>query len=126
MSGGAAAVLLLVSGCAVQNNYLVPDDFAKYAESEGIKVTQSRVLDADIFRCTVARSYTIEEQELFVLKYDISAAPQRRTLERIKEHGCVYFQGIPLPAKIHGSFVFVLWEKNPAKRRILKAIEKFE
>lgn len=119
----AAAVL---SGCAsYDNNYLRPEDFAAYLERDGVKVDGTRPLPGDPFRATSGCAIMIDGNEIGVYKYDRSSSVQEKRVEKIGDEGRTYIQGIPFPAEVRGSFMFLGLEKNPQKRRILEVIDKF-
>ena len=69
---------------------------------------------------------TVAGSEVGVYKYDQTAGAQVRRLARIAREKRLYIIGIPYPVKVYGSFVFFGLDRNPAKRKILKTIEKFK
>ena len=119
-------LMLLVGGCAVDNNYLRPADFADYLRRDGIEVTNVRELRPDPFRATEGAAVTVEGSEVGVYKYDQTAHVQVERLKRIAKEKRLYIIGIPYPVEVYGSFVFFGLDRNPAKRRILKTIKKFK
>ena len=120
------ALMLLVGGCAVDNNYLHPADFADYLRRDGIEVAKVRELPPDPFRATEAAAVTVAGSEVGIYKYDQTARVQVERLKRIAREKRLYIIGIPYPVAVHGSFVFFGLDRNPAKRKILKTIGKFE
>ena len=120
------ALIFALGGCAVDNNYLHPEDFAAYLRRDGIEVTAVRKLRPDPFRASEAAAVTVAGSEVGVYKYDQTAGAQVRRLARIAREKRLYVIGIPYPVKVYGSFVFFGLDRNPAKRRILKTIEKFK
>ena len=122
----SALLMLFVSGCAVNNNYLHPEDFAEYLRRDGIAVESVRKLPVEPFRASDAAAVKVAGSEVGVYKYDQTADVQVRRLERIADEKRLYIIGIPYPVKVYGSFVFFGLERNPAKRKILKTIEKFK
>ena len=119
-------LIFALGGCAVDNNYLHPEDFAAYLRRDGIEVTAVRKLRADPFRASEAAAVTVAGSEVGIYKYDQTAGAQVRRLKMIAREKRLYVIGIPYPVKVYGSFVFFGLDRNPAKRRILKTIEKFK
>ena len=122
----AASLMLFVTGCAVNNNYLHPEDFAEYLRRDGIAVESVRKLPPDPFRASDAAAVKVAGSEVGVYKYDATARVQRERIERIASEKRLYIIGIPYPVKVYGSFVFFGLERNPEKRKILGTIEKFK
>ena len=120
------ALIFALGGCAVDNNYLHPEDFAAYLRRDGIEVTAVRKLRADPFRASEAAAVTVAGSEVGIYKYDQTAGAQVRRLKMIAREKRLYVIGIPYPVKVYGSFVFFGLDRNPAKRKILKTIEKFK
>lgn len=120
------SIVVLLCGCAVENNYLATGEFGSYLEKDGIKVEKTRELEPDPFRATSGTGYMIAGSEIGVYKYDQTSKIQQDRLAKIKEKGRTYINGVPYPVVIHGSFMFFGLEKNPKKREILKTIRKFE
>ena len=112
----SALLMLFTVGCGVNNNYLHPEDFAEYLRRDGIEVEAVRKLRPDPFRAS----------EIGVYKYDSTARVQRERLDRIAREKRLYIIGIPYPVKVYGSFVFFGLDRNPAKRKIFRTIEKFK
>ena len=119
-------VLLLLAGCAVENNYLHPEDFAEYLRRDGIEVEAVRKLRPDPFNASDAAAVKVADSEIGVYKYDVTAEAQRKRLARIAKEKRLYIVGIPYPVKVQGSFVFYGLDRNPAKRKIIRTIEKFK
>lgn len=122
----ALSMLLFVTGCSVNNNYLHPEDFAEYLRRDGIAVEGVRKVPPDPFRASDAAAVKVAGSEVGVYKYDTTARVQRDRLELISKEKRLYIVGIPYPVKVYGSFVFFGLERNPAKRKILRTIEKFK
>ena len=122
----AALLMLLASGCTVDNNYLHPEDFAEYLRRDGIAVESVRKVPVDPFRASDAAAIKVAGSEIGVYKYDNTAKVQRDRIAWIKNEKRLYIVGIPYPVKVYGSFVFFGLERNPAKRKILRTIEKFK
>ena len=122
----SALAMLLLTGCAVNNNYLHPEDFAEYLRRDGIEVEGVRKLLPDPFRASDAAGIKVAGSEIGVYKYDQTARVQRERLEWIAREKRLYIIGIPYPVKVYGSFVFFGLDRNPAKRKILRTIEKFK
>ena len=121
----ALSMLLFVTGCSVNNNYLHPEDFAEYLRRDGIEVESVRKLPVDPFRASDAAAVKVAGSEIGVYKYDTTARVQRERLARIAGEKRLYIIGIPYPVKVYGSFVFFGLDRNPAKRKIFRTIEKF-
>lgn len=119
-------ILLLLTGCAVENNYLHPEDFAEYLRRDGIEVESVRKVPPDPFNASDGAAIKVADSEIGVYKYDTTAEVQRKRLARIAREKRLYIIGIPYPVKVQGSFVFYGLDRNPAKRRIIKTIEKFK
>ena len=119
-------LISLVGGCAVENNYLHPSDFADYLRRDGVEVTGVRELRPDPFRASEGAAVMVEGSEVGVYKYDQTARVQVERLKRIAKEKRLYIIGIPYPVEVYGSFVFFGLDRNPAKRRILKTIKKFK
>ena len=122
----AALLMLLTSGCAVDNNYLHPEDFAEYLRRDGVAVQSVRKVPPDPFRASDAAAIQVANSEIGVYKYDATARVQRKRLKWIENEKRLYINGSPYPVRIYGSFVFFGLERNPAKRKILRTIEKFK
>ena len=119
-------VLLLLTGCAVENNYLHPEDFAEYLRRDGIEVESVRKVPPEPFNASDGAAIKVADSEIGVYKYDTTAEVQRKRLARIAREKRLYIIGIPYPVKVQGSFVFYGLDRNPAKRKIIKTIEKFK
>ena len=119
-------IMLLLGGCAVNNNYLHPADFADYLRRDGIEVTSVRELMPDPFRASEGAAVMVEGSEVGVYKYDQTARVQVNRLKRIAKEKRLYIIGIPYPVEVYGSFVFFGLDRSPAKRKILKTIKKFK
>ena len=122
----ALLLLLFATGCAVNNNYLHPEDFAEYLRRDGIEVEGVRKLPVEPFRASDAAAVKVAGSEIGVYKYDATAKVQRDRLAWIANEKRLYIVGIPYPVKVYGSFVFFGLDRNPAKRRILRTIDKFK
>ena len=119
-------VLAMLAGCAVDNNYLHPEDFAEYLRRDGLTVEGVRKLRADPFSASDAAAIKVANSEVGVYKFDTTARVQRERLARIAETKRMYITGVPYPVKVQGSFVFFGLDRNPAKRKIIRTIEKFK
>lgn len=122
----AALLMLFATGCSVDNNYLRPEDFAEYLRRDGIAVESVRKVPPDPFRASDAAAIKVADSEIGVYKYDATARVQRDRIDRIAREKRLYIIGVPYPVEVHGSFVFFGLERNPAKRKILRTIEKFK
>ena len=80
----------------------------------------------DPFRASDAVAIKVADSEIGVYKYDATARFQRERIDRIAREKRLYIIGVPYPVKVYGSFVFFGLERNPAKRKILRTIEKFK
>lgn len=123
--GLLAAVLL--TGCAttVNNNYRTPQEFADHLVAHGVAVTQVQPLSPQPFRASEAVAVEVDGSDIGVYKYNRDIDIQNKRIERIAESGRTYVSGMPLPAVVHGSFMFLGLEKNKHKKAIQKAIESF-
>ena len=119
-------LMLLITGCSVNNNHLRPEEFAEYLRRDGIEVEGVRKLMPDPFRASDAAGIKVAGSEIGVYKYDTTARVQRKRLARIADEKRLYIIGIPYPVKVYGSFVFFGLDRNPAKRKIFRTIEKFK
>lgn len=122
----ACSVLFLLSGCAVKNNHLNPEDFADCLRNNGMSVESVRPESPNVFKATSACAIKVGGEEILVFKYDISAKAQRDRIERIAKSRKVFAVGFPFYAYVHGSFAFVKLDKCKQKYQIIKAIKKFE
>lgn len=120
-------VALLVSGCAIENNHLVPGDFPDYLRRSGVKVDAVRPWPRpDILKADSACAVKVGESDIVVFKYDISSKVQQERVNHIKQTRKVFVSGLPFYAYVHGSFVFLGLEKSKYKHEIIKAIKKFQ
>lgn len=119
-------VWAMLAGCAVENNYLRPEDFAEYLRRDGLTVEEVRKLPPEPFSASDAAAVKVANSEVGVYKFDTTARVQRERLARIAETKRLYITGVPYPVKVQGSFVFFGLERNPAKRKIIRTIEKFK
>lgn len=117
---------VLAGGCAVHNNHLTPEDFARHLVDSGVPVRQAQRLSPDPFRANEALAIDIDGQEIGIYKFNQDTDLQRRRLEKIREEGCTYIIGTKYPVVVHGSFMLLGVEKNPRKKEILKAFKSFE
>jgi hypothetical protein len=118
--------LLFISGCAVDNNYLQPQDITTALEKEGLRVESVRQVLPDPFRATSGVAISIDGSEIGVYKYDQTSRIQRKRLDSIAESRRTYINGIPYPVVVHGSFMIMGLDKNKKKRQILKALKHFK
>lgn len=121
-----AAAVTVFSGCAVNNNYLQPSDFAERLRKDGVEVTATRPLLPDPFRATSGAAISVGNGEIGVYKYDNTSKIQKKRLEQVAESRRLYINGIPYPVVVHGSFVFFGLEKNSKKHDILRSIRRFD
>lgn len=119
-------LLCVIAGCAVDNNYLHPEDFADYLRRDGVEVGTVRKLRPDPFRASDGAGMMVGGSELGVYKYDSTAKVQVERLKRVAKEKRLYICGIPYPVEVYGSFVFFGLDRNPSKRKILKTIKKFK
>ena len=120
------SLVCFVTGCSVNNNHLHPEEFAEYLRRDGLEVESVRKLMPDPFRASDAAGIKVAGSEIGVYKYDTTARVQRERLARIADEKRLYIIGIPYPVKVYGSFVFFGLDRNPAKRKIFRTIEKFK
>ena len=120
------SLVFFVTGCSVNNNHLRPEEFAEYLRRDGIEVEGVRKLMPDPFSASDAAAVKVADSEIGVYKYDTTARVQRERLARIADEKRLYIIGIPYPVKVYGSFVFFGLDRNPAKRKIFRTIEKFK
>ncbi|MCQ2377953.1 MAG: hypothetical protein MJ016_01930 [Victivallaceae bacterium] len=124
----AAALTLLfgVVSCAVENNHLRPEDFADYLKRADIQVDNVRPLAPDPFRASSGVAILVAGSEIGVYKYDTSARVQAKRIERLKETGRTYINGIPYPVEVYGSFMAMGLEKNVRKHQIREVLHRFK
>ena len=125
ISFAACFFMLLLCGCAVENNHLKPDDFADCLRRSDIKVDSVHPILPDQIKASAACAVRVDGSEIGVFKYDVSVKAQRNRLERIAQTRKVYFIGMPFYAYVHGSFVFIGLDKCKQKHEVIKAIKKF-
>ena len=120
-----SCLTVILTGCAVENNHLSPEDFAECLRRNDVNVESVRPLPPEPFRATSACAVKVGDSEIGVYKYDLSNATQRRRIERIRSGRKVYIVGLPYYAYVHGAFVFVGLDKNKQKKSIMSAIKSF-
>lgn len=121
-----AAAAMIFAGCSGDNNYLQPVDFAAALRKEGIKVDRVNPLDPRPLGATEALELRVNGSGIGVYKFDRSSKLSKQRIERIAESKKIFFNGIPFPIyEVHGSFVVVGLDKNPAKHRILQVLRDF-
>ncbi len=119
-------VLLFLTGCmSVDNNYLAPEEFRLCLEQEGLKVESVRKLPPDPFRATSACAFLVAGSEIGLYKYDQNSEIQQKRLARIAQEKCTYIIGVKYPVAVRGSFMLFGLDRNPQKRAILRAFDKF-
>jgi hypothetical protein len=121
-----ALFMLLLCGCAVENNFLRPDEFADRLRRDGMNVESVREVSPQPFRANSGYAIKISGSEIGVYKYDSTSKIQKKRLERVVKDGCLYINGLPYPVVVYGSFVFMGLEKNPEKYAIIESIKKFK
>ena len=127
LSGILAAVLmLLAAGCAVNNNFLRPEDFAERLKEDGIAVEGVREVPPQPFRASRGFAIKVAGSEIGVYKFDRTSRVQEKRLEGIAAEKKLFINGLPYPVIVSGSFVFMGLEKNPEKHRIIESIKKFK
>ena len=126
LAGFAALLMLLPAGCAVNNNYLQPGDFAERLKRDGLKVESAREVPAQPFRATSGFAIKVAGSEIGVYKFDRTSRVQQKRLERVAAEKKLFINGLPYPVIVSGSFVFMGLEKNPEKQRIVESIKKFK
>jgi hypothetical protein len=120
-------VAVLVSGCAVENNHLTPDDFSDCLRRSGVKAEAAKPWPRpDMLKADSACSVRVGESDILVFKYDISSRAQRERIERIKQTRRVFVSGLPFYAYVQGSFVFLGLDKSKQKHEIIRAIKRFK
>ncbi|MDD3885618.1 MAG: hypothetical protein PHI35_01960 [Victivallaceae bacterium] len=121
----AAFFLLFSAGCAVENNYLNPADFADYLKRDGVPTGAVRPLPGDPFQATSGAGIMVGNSEIGVYKFDPNSKQGSEHLERVRESERLYINGIPYPVVVVGSFVVFGLEKNTHKREIIRTFKKF-
>ena len=122
-----AGLILALTGCfSVENNHLNPEDFAVYLKNAGVQVDNVRPLSPEPFRASRGAGILIAGSEIGVYKFDTSSRVQRERLERVRETGRFYINGIPYPVEVSGSFAVMGLDKNTQKRKIIEVLRKFE
>ena len=124
--GSFAAWLMLLTGCAVHNNHLRPEDFAARLKEDGVAVESVREIPPNPFRASKSCAIKVAGSEIGVYKFDRDSRVQRERLKGIAESKKLYITGLPYPVIVSGSFVFMGLEKNPEKHRIIESIRKFK
>lgn len=66
----------------------------------------------------------INDRQVVFLKYNTKFAKQRKKLEYVDEHGCLYIYAYKFPAMRYGSFVMLDYEAFPPETR-KKLIDAF-
>ena len=126
----AATAAFFVGGCSgfePNNNYLMPQDFARQLSKDGLNVIATRPLDPLPLSATAALEIRVDNSSIGVYKYDISIRKQKERLERIRKSKRVFFTGIPYPIyEVSGSFIVVGLDKHKDKERILKSLRNFK
>ena len=127
-AGIAAALLamLWLTGCAVNNNFLRPEDFADRLRLDGVTVEGVREVPGQPFRASSGAAIRVAGSEIGVYKFDKTSRVQQERLKRIAEGKKLFINGLPYPVVVSGSFVFMGLEKNTEKHRILESIRKFK
>ena len=121
-----SAALFFAGCCQVENNHLRPEDFADYLRRANIKVDGVRPLAPDPFRASSGMAILVAGSEIGVYKYDTSARIQAKRIERLRETGRTYINGIPYPVEVYGSFMVLGLEKNPKKHEIIEVLHRFK
>ena len=124
--GILVAGVFLLAGCAVNNNFLQPADFAERLRRDGVAVTGVREVSPKPFRATSGCAIMIAGSEIGVYKYDRSVRVQEKRLQGIAKEKKLFINGLPYPVVVNGSFVFMGLEKNTEKHRIIDSIRKFK
>ena len=122
----AAALLLLSAGCAVNNNFLRPEDFAERLKEDGVAVEGVREVSPQPFRASSGFAIKVAGSEIGVYKFDRTSRVQEKRLAGIAAEKKLFINGLPYPVIVSGSFVFMGLEKNPEKHRIIESIKKFK
>ena len=126
LRGSLAALLLLSAGCAVNNNFLRPEDFAERLKEDGVAVEGVREVPPQPFRASSGFAIKVAGSEIGVYKFDRASRVQRKRLEGIAQEKKLFINGLPYPVIVSGSFVFMGLEKNPEKHKIIRSIKKFK
>lgn len=124
--GILAAGMFLLAGCAVNNNFLQPGDFAERLRRDGVTVESVRDVPPQPFRATSGCAIKVAGSEIGVYKFDRAAAVQEKRLKSIAAEKKLFINGLPYPVVVSGSFVFMGLEKNPEKHRIIESIRNFK
>ena len=122
----AGALMLLSAGCAVNNNFLQPEDFAVRLREDGVAVEGVREVPPAPFRASRGFAIKVAGSEIGVYKFDRTSRVQSKRLENIAAEKKLFINGLPYPVIVSGSFVFMGLEKNPEKHRIIESIRKFK
>ena len=123
------AAMLVCCGCSwfePDNNYLLPEDFARKLTKDGLPVTAARPRNPQPLSATAALEMKVGGSNIGVYKFDTSIKLQKKRLERIKKSKKIFFNGIPYPVyEVSGSFIVVGLDKHKDKERILKSLRDF-
>ena len=123
------AAMLVCCGCSwfePDNNYLLPEDFARKLTKDGLPVTAVRPLNPQPLSATAALEMKVGDGIIGVYKFDTSIRIQKNRLDRIRKSKKIFFNGIPYPVyEVSGSFIVVGLDKHKDKERILKSLRDF-
>jgi hypothetical protein len=120
------AVLILIAGCAVNNNSMHVRDLADCLAANGVKIDYIRPLEPALLYADSAMELGISGKQVAAYRFNTDLKTQRERIENIKKNKYVYIMGLKFPAMVKGSFVLVNVNSNPQKHKIIAAFDKFE
>lgn len=119
-------LVIVLAGCAVNNNSLQPKDLAACLATNGVKIEYISPLEPAIAYADSGMELGISGQRVAAYHFNTDLEVQRKRLERIRKNKYIYIMGLKFPALVHGSYVLVNVNSNPQKHRIIEAFKHFE
>lgn len=123
----AALLIVLGTGCSVtRNNHREPAEFVEHLIESGVAVDSFSPLAPEPVQASSAVAISINGKDIAIYKFNQDNRVQRERMARIESSGALFLApGFKHQAFIHGSFVILGAEKNPAKQQILEAFKTF-
>lgn len=123
----AVAVALFSGACmTVENNDRSIMELANY-----MMISTGGVWDGpwrvEPLRAESGFALRLNDRQVVFLKYNTDRAKQRKKLEYVDEHGCLYIYAFKFPAMRHGSFVMLDYEAFPpeTKEKLIDSFKSF-